>query len=180
MFSVSCTLCVFSVVRGLSIILMSSREHHRQISQYDWHDFEPCWWGLAVNRGCGGFLAVNARRSTQPGRLMVLTASAQWLGIRGWNWVEPKYGHFRQLLLAGANHMISSPSSFQLFATSGKDTWISHTPLKLLWNTWLLLSVFKRFLQKNQRITDGIVFLEKYLHKIKKRLFFKWGCYSGI
>lgn len=149
-----CFLCTahyafFTVIRGLSIILMSSREHQSQKSQYDWHNFEPWWWVLAVNRGCGGFLAVTTRNTTQPGRLMVVTASAQWLGIRGCNWVEPKYGHFRQLLLAGANHTRSSPSSFQLFATSGKDTWNTFTPQKLLWNSWLFVSLFKMFLQKS-------------------------------
>lgn len=82
----------------------------------------------------GGFLAVNTWHGTQPGRLMVLTASAQWLGIRGCNWVEPKYGHSRQLLIAGANHTLPSLPRFQLFATSGKDTWISYALEKLLWD----------------------------------------------
>ena len=149
-----CFLCsahnvFFTIIRGLSIILMSSRDHQSQRSQYDWHDFEPRRWCLAVKRGLGGFLAVSTWHGTQPGRLMVVTASGQWLGIRGCNWVESKYGHFRQLLIAGANHTLSSPSCFQLFTTSGKDTWISSEPGKLLWNSWLLVLSLKRFLPKS-------------------------------
>lgn len=120
---------VFStIIRGVYAITMSPRGRRSQRRRYDWHDFQPWWWGFAVMWGGewvdgeGVGLAVNTWHGTQPGRLMVLTASAQWLGIRGCNWVEPKYGHSRQLLIAGANHTLPSLPRFQLFATSGKDT----------------------------------------------------------
>lgn len=110
--------------------------------------------GGGASRWCGGEwvdgegvgLAVNTWHGTQPGRLMVLTASAQWLGIRGCNWVEPKYGHSRQLLIAGANHTLPSLPRFQLFATSGKDTWIllCAGEAALRFCSWLLVWCLKR------------------------------------
>lgn len=134
-----CFLCTvhyvfFTVIMGSHIILMSPREYKSQKSQYDWHDFQPWWWGLAMKWGLGVFLAVNTWCGTQPGRLMVLTASAQWLGIRGCNWVETKYGHSRQLLIAGANHRISSLPRFQLFTNSGKDKRFSYAVEKPPWD----------------------------------------------
>lgn len=58
-------------------------------------DFQPRW-----KRGGGGgwrggeVVLAGTWHGTQPGRLMVLTASDLWLGIRGCNWVEPIYGPF--------------------------------------------------------------------------------------
>lgn len=134
MFSLYCTLCFF-------------HSHHRFAHNLDepkgiWESEKSIWlaWlstlvvGLGSEMGVGVFLAVNTWRSTQPGRLMVLTASAQWLGIRGCNWVETKYGHSRQLLIAGANHRISSLPRFQLFTNSGKDKRFSYAVEKPPWD----------------------------------------------
>lgn len=118
-------------------------------------------WRWSVGEG-RRVLDVNTWYSTQPGRLMVLTASAQWLGIRGCNWVETRYGHPRQLLIAGANHMLSSLPRFQLFATSGKDTRISCAQDKLLWDFVLdYLSYVWRGSFKNQTS----IILESYTEK---------------
>lgn len=53
-----CFLCTvhyvfFTVIMGSHIILMSPREYKSQKSQYDWHDFQPWWWGLAMKWGLG-------------------------------------------------------------------------------------------------------------------------------
>ncbi len=116
--------------------------------------------------GEGGLegLAVNTWHGTQPGRLMVLTASAQWLGIRGCNWVEPKYGHSRQLLIAGANHTLPSPLRFQLFSTSGKDTQVSQAMKKLLWDfalDYLSCTLRGSFQNQTSIITKTQQLLEK-------------------
>lgn len=126
--------------------------------------------------GRAGGLAVNTWHRTQPGRLMVLTASGQWLGIRGCNWVEPKYGHSRQLLIAGANHKPPSLPRFQLFATSGKDTWISNALKKLLEDSaldyfyWLLDNITVKLPPSTQYIVCIRQVSVAYLFRYTKKL----------
>lgn len=138
----------FTVIGDLSIITMSLGDHRVKGVNMN---------GMTFNLVGGGGLAVNTWLGTQPGTWMVLTASCPWLGITGCNWVESKYGHSKQLLIAGANHTLTSLPCFQLFGTSNRDTWISNKLKKLLWYlasdclscviqvfTWIQHSLFQK------------------------------------